>query len=202
MMITPKGKLTVNIKIEHIKKISWISSIYLHIPAYSARRRQYEVSCIDSSHLLTRMRRKCCKGGLDGCSNTAWLTVAKYGRTNFTVAMTECIIDQMSVPTALTHFSESAELELIRNGYVREAELPVCRDFRQWWKSEDDPGISARNRIQMRLPLRRRLLRNLNLGQFPPQGMFVAGWPNQLLEAVMLQLLLNHKRYNLNYRIF
>ncbi|KAH3724878.1 hypothetical protein DPMN_050705 [Dreissena polymorpha] len=145
------------------------------------------------------MRRKCCKGGLDGCSNTAWLTVAISGRTNLSVAMTEC-------PSAVTHFSESVELELIRNRYVREAEL--SRDIRQWLKSEDDPGISARNRIQIRLPLRRRLLRNLNLGQFPPPGMFVAGWPNQLLEAIISNIdaktFLNDlcKKHSYNSRAF
>ncbi|KAH3805072.1 hypothetical protein DPMN_133369 [Dreissena polymorpha] len=36
---------------------------FFYLPAYSARRRQYEVSCIDSSHLLTRMRTTVAKAG-------------------------------------------------------------------------------------------------------------------------------------------
>ena len=38
---------------------------WFYIPEYSESRSQLEVRCIDSTHLLTRTRRKCCKGGLD-----------------------------------------------------------------------------------------------------------------------------------------
>ncbi|KAH3890362.1 hypothetical protein DPMN_014441 [Dreissena polymorpha] len=156
---------------------------FFYVPAFSSKRKQYEVSCIDSSHLLTRTRRKCCKGGLDGLLNDAWNKVAKRGKTNLSIAMTECVIDPMSVPFAVTHFSEDVEKAIIEEGYIDEANL--CRDVRQWWKADDDPGITARDRIRMRLGLRRRLLRHVTFGYFPPPGMFIGGWPSQLWEGLI-----------------
>lgn len=161
-------------------------SCLFYIPAFSNHRGQFEVSCVDSSHLLTRTRRKCCKGGLDGFSNSAWDKVARSGKTNLSLAMTESIIDQMSVKTALTHFSESVEQEMVANGDTDEASL--CRDIREWWWAEDNPGISAKHRIKMRIGLRNRLLDNIDLSNFPPPGMYIKGWPTQLWEAIVANI--------------
>ena len=168
---------------------------FFYSPSYSNTRRQFEVSCIDSSHLLTRTRRKICKGGLNGISNAAWRKVAKSKNTNLSLGMIDCILEPMSVPVAITHFSERVENEMRRNGDHDAADL--CRDIRMWWKAEDDPGIKAEERFKMRLPLRNRLLKCHNVGHFPPPGMFICGWPDQLWEALLANIDAKYLLYHL-----
>ncbi|MEW8548344.1 MAG: hypothetical protein AB2693_32980 [Candidatus Thiodiazotropha sp.] len=117
------------------------TSFWFYTADFSEERNQLEVRCIDSTHLLTRTRRKCCKGGLDGLSNTAWLKVAKSKTTFLSAVMVEEIVEPMSVSMAVTHFSESVENVMRQNGDASAADL--CRDIRHWWKAEDDPGIPA-----------------------------------------------------------
>lgn len=45
---------------------------WFYSPSYSKTRQQLEIACIDSTHLLTRTRRKCCKGGIEKLSNKPW----------------------------------------------------------------------------------------------------------------------------------
>ena len=70
--------------------------------------------------------------------------------------MIEEITEPMSVSMAVTHFSEPLERKMRQNGDVDAADL--CRDIREWCKSQDDPGIPAKDRIAMRKRLRKRLL--------------------------------------------
>ncbi|WAR26930.1 hypothetical protein MAR_012634, partial [Mya arenaria] len=149
-------------------------------------RQQYEVSCIDSSHLLTRTRRKCCKGGLDGLSNKAWREVAKTNKTQLSLAMIDCSLAPLSVSVALTHFSEPVELMMKEKGYLQEALL--CKDIRMWWKAEDDAGIPAHERIKLRMALRQRLLGHVDFGHFPPPTVCIKGWPLQLWEALIANI--------------
>lgn len=109
---------------------------------------------------MTRARHKCCKGGLDNISNGPWLKVAKGRKTLLSTVMIEDIIDPMSVSMATTNFSEAVENTMLENGDVDAASL--CHDIRRWWNAEDDPGISALDRMKMRTPLRTRLLRHIN----------------------------------------
>ena len=159
---------------------------WFYVPEYSEARQQLEVRCIDSTHLLTRMRRKSCRGGLDGVSNKPWLKVAKAGRTFLSPIMVEEVVEPMSTMMAVTHFSESVETEMRSNGDIAAAQL--CSDIRTWWNSEDSPGIPASQRVEMRIKLRQRLLGHLPFDQFPPPGMFAKGWPLQLIEAVIANI--------------
>jgi hypothetical protein len=131
-----------------------IPSELFYTPSKSIKRGQNEVHCIDATHLLTRTRRKCCRGGLEGLSNKPWLRVAKSGNTHLSPAMVDAVVDPMSVSVAITHFSESVEEEMLKNGDNDAAEL--CNDIRQWWQAEDNPGIPARKRMHMRMGLRKR----------------------------------------------
>lgn len=177
-------------------------TFWFYSPSYSKTRQQLEVACIDSTHLLTRTRRKCCKGGIEKLSNTPWRKVAKSNKTALSLAMIDCIFEPMSVTTAVTHFSESVESEMEKNGDIQVAEL--CRDIRQWWKAEDDPGIPANVRVSMRMNLRKRLLSYVDFGQFPPPGSHINGWPSQLWEAlvsnidakILLYVLCRKQTYN------
>ena len=92
----------------------------------------------------------------------------------------------MSVMMALTHFSEKVEIEMRKNGDVVAADL--CRDVRHWWLSEDEPGLSAMERIQMRMNLRSRLLSHVKFDQFPPPTVQLSGWPIQLWEALIANI--------------
>ena len=86
--------------------------IWFYVPEYSRAREQLEVRCIDSTHLLTRTRRKACKGGLDKIPNVPWLKVAKSKKTFLSPVMVQEIVEPISVKMALTHFSESVEREM------------------------------------------------------------------------------------------
>ncbi|XP_060558593.1 uncharacterized protein LOC132718911 [Ruditapes philippinarum] len=100
--------------------------------------------------------------------------------------MVSDITDPMSVSMAKTHFSEGVELDMRHNGDIAAADL--CRDIRNWWESEDRPGISASTRIKMRKPLRKRLLSLVNFFRFPPAKQYVCGWPVQLWEALLANI--------------
>ncbi|KAH3747969.1 hypothetical protein DPMN_182405 [Dreissena polymorpha] len=144
---------------------------------------QYEVKCIDATHLLTRTRRKSCKGGLDLVNNEAWKRVAKGGNTLLTPIMIEEVTDPMSASMAATHFSEAVEIEMRKCDFNQSADL--CRDIRLWWESEDSSGQTTAERFFNRDLLRSRLLSHVNFGKFPPPTMHVAGWPWQLWEALI-----------------
>ena len=161
-------------------------SLWFYTPEFSETRQQLEVRCIDSTHLLTRARRKCCKGGLHGLPNTPWLTVAKTKTTFLSPIMIEEITEPMSVSMAVTHFSEPVERKMRQNGDIDAADL--CRDIRDWWKSEDDPGIPAKDRIVMRQNLRERLLDEVDFNEFPPPTTNIRGWPLQLWEALLANI--------------
>ena len=67
---------------------------WFYAPEYSNSRQQYEVTCVDSTHLLTQSRQKCCKGGLRGLSNLPWRNGAKSYATPLSLAMIDCILNQ------------------------------------------------------------------------------------------------------------
>ena len=159
---------------------------WFYIPEYSERRGQLEVRCIDATHLLTRTRRKSCRGGLDNSSKSSWLNVAKTGKTKLTPIMIEEISEPMSAAMATTHFSEEVENEMRLQGDNKTADL--CQDIRLWWYAEDKAGISAKERVQNRSLLRERLLGGYDFGSFPPATMYVNGWPIQLWEALIAHI--------------
>ncbi|WAR15144.1 hypothetical protein MAR_005249, partial [Mya arenaria] len=159
---------------------------WFYQPEYSLRRNQLEVKCIVATHLLTRTRRKSCKGGLDNLSNAAWRKVAKDGNTLLTPIMVDEVTDPMSSSMATTHFSEAVELEMRKTGEIKSADL--CRDVRLWWEAEDSSGMTAIERFNMREGLRTRLLSRINFSRFPPPTMYVNGWPIQLWEALIAHI--------------
>ena len=159
---------------------------WFYIPEYSNVRKQLEVKCVDSTHLLTRSRRKTCKGGIEGISKDAWMKVAKSKKTLLSPIMVEDIVDPMSVSMANTHFSEAVEDNMRENGDFEAASL--CQDIREWWFAEDSPGISAKKRVDMRMKLRRRLVNCVDHSNFPPPTMYVRGWPTQLWEALLASI--------------
>ncbi|KAH3892593.1 hypothetical protein DPMN_016714 [Dreissena polymorpha] len=135
---------------------------------------------------MTRTRRHCCKGGIEGLSNASWIEVAKSGKTFLTKIMVQEVTDPMSISMATTHFSEAVETMMRNNGDIESAEL--CKDVRQWWEFEDKPGVSAATRQVLRQGLRQRLLSKASFNRFPPPTMYINGWPIQLWEAVIANI--------------
>lgn len=159
---------------------------WFYKPEYSESRNQLEVRSIDSTHLLTRTRRKCCRGGIEGLDNTPWLKVAKQGKTLLTPVMVQDIIDPMSMSMANTHFCQAVQNGMRENGGFRAACL--CANIHEWWRAEDEAGIPALDVIRMRFMLRSRLLNHINFGEFPPPGQYVNGWPIHLFEAQLINI--------------
>lgn len=136
----------------------------LYHPEFSERRGQLEVRCIDSSHLLTRIRRKCCKGGLENISQKPCIDVAHSQKTFLASIMVEDLVDPMSVPMAVSNFQKDVEECIIELGYNKSAFL--CHDVREWWGSEDEPGIAASDRINMRKRICSRLVQYVDFLAF------------------------------------
>lgn len=68
---------------------------WFYKPEFSPSINQYEVRCIDSTHLLTRTRTKKCKGGLENLNNNGWMKVAHSGKTLLTPVMIQESVDLM-----------------------------------------------------------------------------------------------------------
>jgi hypothetical protein len=131
-------------------------------------------------------KEKVCKGGIEGLDNKPWTKVAKSKKTLLTHVIVEDVIDPMPVPMAITHFCSEVENVMRDNRDLQAASLTQC--IRSWWHSEDQPGIQAADRIKMRIPLRNRLLADVDFGLFPPRTMYIKGWPTQLWEALVASM--------------
>jgi len=62
--------------IKHVH-INDITQEWFYKLEFSLQRMQLEVKCINSTHLLTRTRRKTCVGGIEKITNEPWVKVAK-----------------------------------------------------------------------------------------------------------------------------
>jgi hypothetical protein len=72
-------------------------------------------------------------------------------------------------------FSENVESALRKNDADKEATF--CSLVRNWYHSEDEPGIPAIIRCKYRLELREWLLNEVKFGHFPPSGAYVNDIP-------------------------
>lgn len=84
----------------------------------------------------------------------------------------------MSVPMAVSRFSEQDEQQMRINGDESCADL--CQDIRNWWVSEDKAGIPALQRINLREELKTQLLDCIHFEKIPPATMNINGWHLQL----------------------
>ena len=54
--------------------------------------------------------------------------------------------------------------------------------------AEDEPGIDVTQRYCMRMRMRKLLLQTVNLAEFPPAGMHVAGMPIVMFEGILTNI--------------
>lgn len=81
------------------------------------------------------------------------------------------LVDKQNNAYAHTIFSNEVESEMHNLGYTNEAKS--CSIVRNWYETEDSPGISAVNRANMRLRMKQFLLSDVDFGTFPPYGMYI-----------------------------
>ena len=112
--------------------------------------------------------------------------MAQQRSTLSTPVMVDDITDPMSAAMARTHFNRQVENAMRKNNEETAADLYL--DIRLWWSVEDGPGIPALERIKMRMDLRKRLLKNVDFGKFPPPTMYVKGFPIQLWEGLVASM--------------
>ena len=160
-------------------------------PEYEENLDQTIYALLDCHHLFVNARTTICSRGLPqlGIHKEAWLEVAKDSKENQTglsYAMVADLIDRQSNAYAQKTFSEAVEVEMRKNGRTNEANF--CRIFRQWYQSEDEAGIPAEKRHDMRLKLRELFLRDAHLGEFPPPGSHVGGIPIVMFEGIMTNI--------------
>jgi hypothetical protein len=73
--------------------------------------------------------------------------------------------DKQSVPNAWTNFPEEDEKLMFENSYDASAKLTSL--IRYWYDASDSPGISAVDRIDKLLNMRKFLLNYVDFGKFP-----------------------------------
>ena len=187
--------------IDVIDSINWyckpeyIQSTYIHQFAF-----------LDPHHIFTNARVKCCNTGIAerGITKDAWIKVAKDGQAGLNLALVEDLVDRQSDAFAVATFSEEVEQEMLVNGFINEANL--CHLLREWYNAEDNPGISAIERCNSRLNMRRWLLNGVQFNKFPPPGSHILGIPQIMFEGLMtnidrrIQLFSYVKKGNYNVR--
>ena len=100
-----------------------------------------------------------------------------------TAMVNEPMLDRQSVAYSVATFSEEVQNALLEIGACEEAHF--CELIRNWYKAEDEPGISSKDRCLSRLKLRKWLLRNVNFDKFPPSGAYVKDIPIVLYEGLL-----------------
>lgn len=68
---------------------------------------------------------------------------------------------------------------------VASKEAEFCMLMNDWYKAEDEHGISALERCKMRLSLKEWLLKDVTFSQFPPYGAYVKDIPVVLFEGLL-----------------
>ena len=79
----------------------------------------------------------------------AWLDAAKSESTKLSLPLVMDLIDKQNNAFALRTFDIDVEEFMDSNAYTTEALL--CRLIRNWYRAEDEPGLSAAERCIMRV---------------------------------------------------
>lgn len=158
-----KGTIHVG---EHTEHIQFFSHPEVH-------NNELLFKCVDGHHLFVNLRAAVCRDALKGIRRAAFEEVARKDHTQLNIAMVVDGIDKQSNAFAQTMFSEEVEEALRGRGHSTEAQF--CRIIREWYKAEDDAGLSSLERHQYRMNLRDYLLDGFDPTLFPPPGMHIKG---------------------------
>ncbi|CAC5422641.1 unnamed protein product [Mytilus coruscus] len=152
---------------------------------------RYLLDFLDPEHLLTNMRTKVCTIGINkaGIKREAWIQVAKYGKqngSNLSLALVEHLLDKQNVAFAIKTFSEEFEIAMKNAGYHTEANF--CGLIRNWYRAQDEPGLSCYERHLYEQSLRQWLLEDVRFEIFPPPGRYVKDIPIVLYEGLLIHI--------------
>ena len=156
--------------------ISDFPETWFSVIDYDVERKIFLPKLWDGTHLATNMRVLVCSKGTSSLRKEAWHAVANCGRTKLKPALAIDLCDKQNIGFALTTFSCEVEQEMRRLNFDEEANF--CALVRNWYRAEDDPGISARQRYDWRNQLRRYMLSGFDFSKFPRYTSNVKG--NQL----------------------
>ena len=141
------------------------------------------VSTVDHHHLFIRLRMALVRGTLTTVSVSRFVDVANAGSTPLTRGIIVDGLEPQSEDFARITFSQQVEDKLRQNGAIAEAEF--CRVVRNWNRANDEPGMSAMDRVRHRLEFRRWLLTDISFSDFPPDRGYIKGIPSDTFEAVV-----------------
>lgn len=146
---------------------------------------------LDPEHLLTNTRTKVCSTGIPerNITKDAWVAVAKSGKTNgsnLSLALVNDLIDKQNVGFAVKTFSKEVEDAMLTEGFTEEASF--CELIRNWYRAQDEPGLSALERHLHEQKLRKWLLKDIDFSIFPPAGSHVRGIPLVAFEGFMVHI--------------
>ena len=171
-----------------LDNVDCLSPQWYSMPEFNDQLGNYLFVILDAYHQLCGLRRAVCSSGMKAAniSNKPFLTVAEASETNvcgLNIALVRDLVDKQSVAYAVQTFAETVEKALLDVGGVNEASL--CSIIRNWYRAEDEPGVSAYERCMSRLELREWLLEGINFSKFPPSGASVKDIPIVLYEGLL-----------------
>lgn len=162
-------------------------------PEYNESQKQLEPKVLDSHHLFVNCRCRVCEFGFPGYGITAqaWWDVAKAYPSVISLVIVKDLIDKQSNALARKVFSEKVQLKMLElydgdRHYRKEALF--CHLIRNWYRAEDEKGISAKERAKFRLAFRKFLLEPVDLSNLPQYGAFVCGMPRQMFEGFLINI--------------
>ena len=175
------------IVIEGVAKIEpneWYS-----MPEFNGTLSGYLFVILDAYHQICGLRRLFCGPGIPraGIESKFIKAVAENSKDNkcgLNASLVNDLLDKQSIAYAVQTFSEPVEKALSEIGATKEATF--CNLVRNWYLSEDEPGLSAMERCLAKLDFRNWLLKGVRFDVFPPYGSYVRDIPMVLFEGLLI----------------
>ncbi|KAL5011712.1 hypothetical protein ScPMuIL_010263 [Solemya velum] len=167
------------------------STRWYSMPEFNDYIGNYLFMVLDSYHQLCGLRRLVCQHGipLKGVRREAFVKVAMESETNgcqLSLAMVNDLIDKQNVAFACATFSERVSIALDNIGEHDTAAF--CRLIDNWYRADDEPGLSALDRCKYRIQLKEWLLAGVSFDDFPPHGAYIKGIPTVLFEGLLTNI--------------
>ena len=141
------------------------------------------VSAVDHHHLFIWLHMALVRGTVTTISVSRFVDVANAGSTPLTRGIIVDGLEPQREDFARITFSQQVEDKLRQNGAIAEAEF--CRVVRNWNRANDEPGMSAMDRVRHRLEFSRWLLTDISFPDFPPDRGYIKGIPSDTFEEVV-----------------
>lgn len=161
----------VSFNISNFPNLNWC-----YIPELHPQSKQLLLSFLDPHHLNIRLRMALIRNKLTFVSYSAWKKVSEISGSPLPIPIVNGA-DPQSENFARVMFSEEVQNCLNGLGFLKESIF--CQLVRDFMLANDEPGISAINRHQMRFASRNFLLEFVDIYSFPPPGDNVCGMPFQ-----------------------